>query len=189
MAAPKGFNPKIVGDRTCAMVLARLLQFYDTVLLPFGENQRYDLVVDTGSSFIRVQCKTGRLRNGVVAFATCSSTYHHPNRNTAYSRKDYRGEADVFGVYCPDNEGFYLVPVGAVGRRRGYLRVDLTKNSQSRRIRWARDFVVESAIDARTCSSPPPESCLFEGLTPYTAELGAGLEPAAYGLQNRCSAN
>ena len=30
-----------------------------SLLVPFGENTRYDLVVDDGSQLWRVQCKTG----------------------------------------------------------------------------------------------------------------------------------
>jgi PD-(D/E)XK nuclease superfamily protein len=101
MAAPKGFKPKIVGDRACAMVLARLLEVFDTVLLPFGENQRYDLVVDTGNELMRVQCKTGRLREGTVRFAACSNTYHHPYPEKRFHSRNYVGGADLFGVYCP----------------------------------------------------------------------------------------
>src|SRR6266849_9302567 len=101
------------------MVLARLLETYEVILLPFGENQRYDLVIDTGSDFIRVQCKTGRLqRNGAIKFNTCSSTYHHPNAPTRYGNsQDYRGAADFFGIYCPENDSVHMVPVDSVGRR------------------------------------------------------------------------
>ncbi len=49
------------------------------LLVPFGENTRYDLVFFDGSRFARVQCKTGRLRDGAVIFRTSSSYAHHPN--------------------------------------------------------------------------------------------------------------
>lgn len=57
-------HPKLIGDASTAMVLARLVQTGKLVLLPFSENQRYDLVIDEGDRFVRVQCKTGRLRQG-----------------------------------------------------------------------------------------------------------------------------
>lgn len=44
------------------------------VLTPFGENTRYDLVLDDGEHLTRVQCKTGRLRNGAVIFAVCTAS-------------------------------------------------------------------------------------------------------------------
>lgn len=152
MAPPKGFQPKTIGDRTCAIVLARLLQTYDIVLLPFGENQRYDLVIDTGEGFTRVQCKTGRLRGGTIQFPACSFTYHHPNSGKTFRSQDYKGGADLFGVYCPETDGVYLVPVDEIGRRMGSLRIEPARNNQSRRIRWARAYEVTGR--------PSPETTL-----------------------------
>ena len=144
MAYPKGApHPKLVGDRSTAMVLARLLEIYEVVLLPFGENQRYDLVIDSPEGFVRVQCKTGRLDGGVIRFAACSNNYHHPNRSPDMPyRRHYRGTADMFGVYCPDNDKTYLVPVADIGKRAGTLRLEPTLNNQAQRIRWASDYEI-----------------------------------------------
>ena len=46
---------------------AALIEAGYAVSKPFGENQRYDLVIDDGETLARVQVKTGRLRNGVGA--------------------------------------------------------------------------------------------------------------------------
>ena len=163
-------HPKDVGDVTQAMVMARLVEAGKQVLVPFGENVRYDLVIDDLGSFVRVQCKTGRLRNGAVRFPTCSSTYHHPaNQGLANCHQGYRGQADVFGVYCPETDSVYLVPVEDLGSRSGYLRVVPTRNRQMKRIRWARDFEVPRAglahlVEHLSCkeeavgSSPTPGS-------------------------------
>ena len=134
-------HPKAVGNATEAIIIARLVQAGKMVLLPFGENQRYDLVIDEGDRFVRVQCKTGRLRDGAIRFATCSFTYHHPNnQGTKPYMHPYGGQADLFGVYCPENDRVYLVPVDAVGVRSGSLRLDPTENNQRKRVRWARDY-------------------------------------------------
>jgi hypothetical protein len=139
-------HPKDVGDETQAMVLARLVQAGKQVLTPFGENVRYDLAIDDAGSLVRVQCKTGRLRNGVIRFNTCSYTYHHPNnRGMRVYTHDYRGQADLFGVYCPETDGVYLVPVNEVGINTGSLRVDPTQNRQVKKIRWAQEFEVGRA--------------------------------------------
>lgn len=139
-------HPKDVGDESQAMVLARLVQAGKQVLTPFGENVRYDLVLDDDNKFIRVQIKTGRLRAGVIRFNTCSYTYHHPNnRGMKVYKHDYRGAADLFGVYCPETDGVYLVPVDDVGVNTGSLRVEPTHNNQVKKIRWAQKFEVGRA--------------------------------------------
>ena len=135
-------HPKVTGDASQAMILGRLVQAGKNVLIPFGENVRYDYVIEEDDgSFTRVQCKTGRLRNGVVQFNTCSYTYHHPsNRGSRQYKHDYRGQADVFGVYCPETDAVYVVPVLEVGINEASLRVAAPRNNQCRKIRWARDF-------------------------------------------------
>ena len=68
-------------DSTLATIFALRPAGFD-ILLPFGENTRYDLVTDDGSRLRRVQCKTGRLRDGAVRFPTCSCYGHHPQSGT-----------------------------------------------------------------------------------------------------------
>jgi hypothetical protein len=71
--------PKDVGDRSTLAVMLALSAAGYAVYLPFGENTRCDLIIDDGATLARVQCKTGRLRNGAVTFKTCSSYMHHPH--------------------------------------------------------------------------------------------------------------
>jgi len=67
-------HPKDVGDRTTLAVMLALRDAGFAISVPFGENTRYDLVIDDGVRLLRVQCKTGRLRNGSIFFATCSTS-------------------------------------------------------------------------------------------------------------------
>lgn len=117
--------------------MAALLKSGKKVLIPIGENSRYDLVVDDGGKFLRVQCKSGRLREGVVKFNACSS-----GNARKPVRKDYAGEAELFGVYCADNDTVYLVPVTSVCRTEAHLRIEpaLPNRNKHGSIKWAKDF-------------------------------------------------
>lgn len=128
-------SPKEIGERSEGQILARLLLAGKVVLQPFGDNQRYDLVIDEGGIFKRIQCKTGRVRDGVIVFNTCS-THHHRGKGW----RDYRGEADLFGVYVPVLDKVYLVPVEDVPTQQTHLRVAPPKNGQMRGVRLASDF-------------------------------------------------
>jgi len=130
-------NTKTKGDVTEAVTLARLVAAGKTVLQPFGDNQRYDLAIDDDGKLVRVQCKTGQITKGVIRFRPCSSVTH-TNKNV--SHKSYRGEADVFAVFCPENEKLYLVPVEDVGTGTAALRIEPTQNGQSKNVRWASDY-------------------------------------------------
>ena len=114
---------------------------YD-VLLPYGENVRYDLVIDDGVQLARVQCKTGRLRKGAVVFHTASTYGHHPNPNVI--KRHYLGEVDYFGVFCPETGGIYLVPIEETpNRSSANLRIDPPRNNQLRRVRFAANYEIE----------------------------------------------
>lgn len=129
-------NTKTIGERSEAIILAHLLRKGAVVLMPFGDNQRYDLVVDVqDGTFERVQCKTAQIKNGCVSFWACSSN------GFTFEKKGYAGEADVFMVYCPDNDTIYRVPVSEVGSTNVSLRISPAKINMPS-IRWAKDFEV-----------------------------------------------
>jgi PD-(D/E)XK endonuclease len=134
-------HPKDVGDRTTLAVMLALRELGYAVFVPLGENTRYDLVIDEGSAHKRVQCKTGRMRGGAVRWSVCSNYYHHPNPR--FGSRDYHGEIDYFGVYCPETERVYLVPIGDLPvRRRASLRVEPARNSQQKFIRHAHSYEI-----------------------------------------------
>ena len=120
---------------------------YD-IYMPFGGNTRADLIIDDGNRAARVQCKSGRLRQGAVQFATCSTYAHHPNPRI--TRRDYFGEVDYFAMYCRQTAGIYLVPIEDVPlRRQAALRIDPARNCQQKRIRLAADEVDRISIRPR----------------------------------------
>lgn len=125
-----------VGQRTEAAILAELVKRGYRVLLPFGVNQRYDLAIDTGERFLRVQSKTGRLKNGCIYFRTAST---RANTLRAFTR-GYHGDADLFLVYCPETEQVYALDVDEAAASQAVLRVDPTANNQARGIRWAAEY-------------------------------------------------
>jgi hypothetical protein len=129
-------HPVDVGQRTEAVIACELMARGYSVLTPLGFNHRYDLVLDCGGVFVRVQCKTGRLRNGVILFAARSTRC---NMNSV-STREYVGEADMFMVYCRETEGLYAVPIEDVKATGGRLRVASPANGQKTRIRWASDY-------------------------------------------------
>lgn len=106
------------------------------MLVPFGVNQRYDLIIDCEGCLLKVQCKTGRLRDGVVQFSALSI-----QSNTRQTRvRGYAGQVDFFMVYCPENERVYAIPAEDVPNSSMYLRIDPPRNGQSKRVRWAKEY-------------------------------------------------
>ena len=138
-------NHKAIGEHSEAIIMAKLLEVGYGILTPFGDNRRYDLVIeDADGNFYRIQCKTGWLENdgAYIEFAASSSYYHTRAGRTGYGRKDYRGQIDYFAVFSPDTKGVYLVPVEHVGKASGILRLQPTRNKQEKNVRWAKDYEI-----------------------------------------------
>src|SRR6266540_2160867 len=134
-------HPKWKGDRSTLAIMLGLQAAGYEVSVPFGENTRSDLIADDGERLLRVQCKTGRLRNGVVVFATCSCYGHHPNPKI--TSRDYHGDIDAFGVYCMKLGGVYFVPISELPNRRyAALRIAPPLNNQYQNVRFACDYEI-----------------------------------------------
>jgi hypothetical protein len=128
-------NTKDKGDISVAVAISVFLEKGLAVLIPFGDNRRYDLVIEENGEFRRIQVKTGVVKKGTVRFRTVSS-YHHRGR----ASMGYKGQIEAFAVYVPTIKKLYLVPVDGVGGAEGCLRTSPTKNGQVAKIRLASDF-------------------------------------------------
>lgn len=108
------------------------------LVAPYGENRRYDCVLDLGDRFVRVQAKTACLTSDKAALvaATASFAGLGPSRR----RVNYRGQADVFAIYSPDLDRVYLVPVDACPGTCVRLRLTPARNGQVSRVRLAADY-------------------------------------------------
>jgi len=140
--------------------MAAFLESGHLISQPFGENARYDFLAEKEGRFIRVQVKTGWIRDGVVRFNCVSNHYHRGGGD-----RGYIDEADVFAVYCRSVSTVFCVPVGEV-HHRGFLRVTPTINRQTRKIRWAADYVLAKLA--------PPD---LVGLLPADGVAKAGAPP------------
>ncbi|MFB1063391.1 group I intron-associated PD-(D/E)XK endonuclease [Natrinema sp. H-ect4] len=116
-------NTKQIGDETEARIIAALIAEGHSVSVPFGDNDKYDLVLDTGDRLQRVQCKTGWIEDEVVRFKTASQT----TVDGDIKMDGYDGEVDAFAVRCKDNEELYWVPIEDVGKKSTYLRLSEPK--------------------------------------------------------------
>lgn len=112
-------NTKQTGDETEVRIMAALIESGYSVSIPFGDNDKYDLVLDTGSELLRVQCKTGWIEDDVVRFKTASKT----TADGEVTMAGYDGEIDAFAVRCDELNELYWVPLEEAGTKSTYLRV------------------------------------------------------------------
>jgi hypothetical protein len=126
------------GNAAEAAVLSALVEAGLHVLVPFGGGLPFDLAVATDAgSLLRVQVKSGRVRDGCVQFNSCGTDHGR-------GRQDYRGRADVIAVHVASLRRVFVVPVSECPSYVGALRLRPPRNSQKRRIRLAEDYSIES---------------------------------------------
>ena len=133
---PVRFSTKKQGTVCVGAVFAKLLKAGRTILLPVGDNERYDLVIEEDGLFERVQCKAGRLKHGAVVFDVSSTNLKNGN----WVRHHYHGQVEKFAVYCQELDRVYMIPIVDLPKIVGTLRTEPTKNKQVKKIRWAKDY-------------------------------------------------
>ncbi len=133
-------NTSQKGNIATAHILAALVANGKDVAIPFGDHQRYDLIIDDNGTFLRVQCKVGCLKDGQISFMTSRHRRRVKDRPAGWI--SYRGEVDLFGVYCPQNRTCYLVPANEVKEKRAFLRLAPTRNNQKKGVRRASAYEI-----------------------------------------------
>ncbi|HEX4208563.1 MAG TPA: group I intron-associated PD-(D/E)XK endonuclease [Ktedonobacteraceae bacterium] len=48
-----------IGERAQGVIVAEVMKYGYTVLIPFGEGRRYDIAIEQDGQFFRLQCKAG----------------------------------------------------------------------------------------------------------------------------------
>ena len=115
---------------------------YD-ISIPWGDNARYDFVLDVNHKLYKIQCKTSSLQEEGVYKFKCNSTYVNAqgNRNENYTAE----EVDFF---CTFIEGkCYLIPYSETSKREKVMRFVKPKNGQIKGITFAQDYLAESQIE------------------------------------------
>ena len=109
------------------------------VLKPMTEHGRYDLVFEVGERLLRVQCKWGSLKEGVIHTQLGGSRY---SPTQGYIRSTYDpSEIDLIAIYVGDLDRCYVIPIEAIdARTKVTLRLDPPKNGQRGAINWAADY-------------------------------------------------
>lgn len=121
-----------------AYIVAHLLERDYNVLIPVQEGLPYDLVVEKGGQYRRVQCKYRKAERGAIKVPKRNNDYRGIG-TVVYSRDNIDG----FAIYCPDYRQIYYVPIGDLdGTTKSLcLRIEAPKNRQVKGIRTAADYL------------------------------------------------
>ena len=115
-------------------VAACLIEDGWKVLMPVGENNRYDLVAERGGKFIRIQVKYVTPKGGALEVNCRSSNNWSVLHYTAE-------EIDVIAVFNSDNKSIYYIPVSKINHSSFKLRIKSARNNQKTKVHLADDFI------------------------------------------------
>ena len=131
------------GDIGEAKCLAKMLELGVPVSLPFGDNQRYDMIIDVNGQLRKIQVKYSSIQEneGSVVFKISSSTNHTTNKHF----DTYINDIDAFLLYDAINDNVYYVPIEITNNKKTLtLRTAPTKNGQTKNCLFACDFLAEN---------------------------------------------
>jgi hypothetical protein len=101
---------KRLGEAAEAAFLARATHLGFSVLIPWGDSDRYDSVVELSHGLLRVQVKS----------ATLYAENRYRVKTTGASGRVYTSkEIDFFVAYIVPENIWYIIPIQAIGRRKG----------------------------------------------------------------------
>lgn len=124
-------SSKIKGDITESFITYAILNKKYKVSIPFGENCRYDLIMDDGKKLHKLQCKTGRIKEGSIVFNTTNNVYGED--------RNYIGQIDAFMVFSHELKKVYYIPIKKAPKREMSLRVNKPKIKHPN-IKYAKDY-------------------------------------------------
>lgn len=139
---PENIHPKERGHQSEAAVLHELVKRGVTVLEPFGDNERYDFVINIEGKFYRLQIKTARIENGRLQFETRSTG----TLTRSIEKETYAGDVDAFIVYSPDIERTFAVEIADAPATSMSLRLKEPKKS-SPNINWAENHSLDEWLE------------------------------------------
>lgn len=103
---------------------------------------QYDFLLDIGDKILKIQVKTSRESQGGFSFNTSSITHN----SSGYIKRQYsKNMVDYFCTFY--NNECYLIPFEECGSKEKKLRLEPTKNGQTKNIYFAKDYIAKEVLN------------------------------------------
>lgn len=112
------------------------------VSIPIGDYCAYDLIIVKNGKIFKIQVKScEKIVDGRMKFDLTSRNYYIDKK---YDTQD----CDYFYFYCLENEQSYLYKNTEDNNSRAvYIRIEPTKNNQTKGINFAKDFNFNKVVN------------------------------------------
>lgn len=137
-------NSKRIGNIGEAKVLAKFVEMGIPIYIPFGDDEKADLIAEFDGKLNKIQVKTSiKSKNGCSIFDLTSSTAHRTNGER---RKYLNSEIDYFALYSLDRDKIYLMKVPDNPMSAITIRFEDTKSEMKSRVNYESDFLIENVL-------------------------------------------
>jgi len=126
-------HTKLKGDIGELIAAQELLRRGWHVAFPYGENLKYDLIIEKDGDIKRAQVKTVMPKNGVLHI-NCRSSNNWSVVH--YDKNDF----EVLIAVDLNTSKVYFIPSKKIGRNLINIRIEPTKNFQKKGINLAQSF-------------------------------------------------
>ena len=133
-------NTKRTGDITELQCITYLFELGFEISIPYGENSRYDFIIDNGKDLLKIQCKTCQVFESYISIP-CRSIRSNRTRNRVV--KYNKQEIDYFATYY--NNKCYIISVEE-NLNVKTLRFKEPKNNQMQNISYLADYEAEKVL-------------------------------------------
>lgn len=134
-------NNKSKGELSEARALYEFQKYHIPICIPWGDNQRYDMIAEFNGKFNRIQVKTSNEEENGSIKCYCRSSRNHTT-NKGYDT--YQNDVDYFVFYNQTYDKIAIVPIEVVGDKTVIsLRIAETKNGQKKGIKFFDDYTFD----------------------------------------------
>lgn len=134
-------NNKTKGEFSEARTLYEFQKYGIPVCVPWGDNQRYDMIADFNGKLNRIQIKTSNEEENGSIKCYCRSSQNHTTNKQC---DKYVGEVDYFVFYNQNYDVIALVPMEVIGDKSVIsLRIAPTKNGQKKGVKFFEDYTFD----------------------------------------------
>ena len=141
-------NTKQVGNLTELQCATRLYELGCAVSIPFGNSEKYDLIIDINNHLYKIQCKHSSEYcddYGNLDYIKFKATWQSHNAKSWAQFKYEENEVDFFATYY-DGE-CYLIPREECSNEKR-LRIKPPKNGQIKGVSFLKDYAAKERIKA-----------------------------------------
>ena len=146
-------NSKKIGNIGEAKILCKFVELGIPVYLPFGDNEKADLIADFNGKLNKIQIKTSiKAEDGKMIFDLTSSTVHRKNGEKHIYTKD---EIDYFACYNIARDKIFLIPINEAPNTAITIRYEKPKNNQNQGIKLEENYLIDNILCVETLYETP----------------------------------